>query len=114
MVSGLCFLVALFIGPIVQYIAPQATGPALILTAMLLIPFLKHINFHKFDEAIPGLLAMMMIPFTFNIGNGAALGYASMVCLILGGRWKKINVIQAVIIVLSILMLVVHAFVDHD
>lgn len=43
MISGLLFFVALPLGPIVPYIVSEATGPALIITAMLLMPFLKRI-----------------------------------------------------------------------
>ena len=129
-VCGLLFLVFLPLGPIVPFITSEATGPALIITALLLIPFLKRknelksqsvnfidISWDKLEELLPATFTMIMIPFTYSIADGAALGYfrgerwliCSSYCLILVwifiGKWRNIKIANWVLIVVSILQL---------
>lgn len=72
--AGLMFLLCIFIGPIITFVAAEATGPALIITATLLIPFLRHLRFDRYEEVLPALITMIVIPFSYSIGNGAAFG----------------------------------------
>lgn len=114
-------MVSIFLKPIIQYIAPEATGPALIITAMLLIPFLKHLRFDRYEEVFPGsemnfllnieaLFTMIMIPFSFSIGNGAAFGYCFILTWIFVGKWRKITPIMWVLIFLSLLQILSNIF----
>jgi len=105
-ISGFLFIISIFIGPIVQYIAPEATGPALMITAMLLLPMMKHLNFDRFEEVLPAAFTIIAIPFTFSIADGAALGYCFLLSWVLAGKWKKVTPIMWVLMTLSALQII--------
>ncbi len=101
---------SLFIGPIVRYIAAEATGPALVITAMLLVPMMKHLNYDRFEEVLPAAFTIIAIPFTFSVADGAALGYCFLVCWVIGGKWRKLSAMNWVLILLSAFQIVASLF----
>ncbi len=91
-VTGLLFLVALFIAPVFGVIPTAATAPALIVVGSLMI---SHISEIKWDDpviAVPAFLTMTAIPLTFSIANGIAFGFTAYTLLkILRGEFRKVN-----------------------
>src|SRR5471032_3053922 len=68
-VTGLLFVSALFVAPVVGGI-PAATAPALIIVGSLMISVVAEIQWDDPEIAIPAFLTMMTIPLTFSIANG--------------------------------------------
>jgi AGZA family xanthine/uracil permease-like MFS transporter len=76
-VTGLLFLVAVFVAPLVGAIPSAATAPALILVASLMISHAAEIDWKDAEAAIPAFLTIVTIPLSFSIANGLAFGFVA-------------------------------------
>ena len=74
-VTGVCFLLALFFAPLAGIVPAQATAPALIVVGYLMIRVVRDIPFGDFDEGFPALLTLAVMPFTYSITNGIGAGF---------------------------------------
>jgi len=90
--TAVFFLIAAFLSPIALAIPGQATAPALIIVGVLMASPLLEINLNDFTEAFPAILTAVMMPFTFSIATGLALGFVAYVALnLLAGKAAKIH-----------------------
>ncbi|WP_274648962.1 NCS2 family permease [Paenibacillus humicola] len=79
--TGIAFLIALFLWPVVSLIPDAATAAALIIVGVLMMQSVKDIDFGDMVYAIPAFLTIAFMPFTYNIANGISLGIVSYVVL---------------------------------
>lgn len=73
-ITGLLFLVTMFVAPYAQLVPLAATAPALIIVGGLMLLPLTEVEWEDPMSAIPAFLTVAMIPFTFSIANGLAFG----------------------------------------
>ena len=73
-VVGILFLMAIILAPVAGMIPVQATSPILIMVGVLMLDSLRKIDFENFDEMLPALLVVIIMPFTYSIANGIAWG----------------------------------------
>lgn len=91
-VTALCFLPCLFIAPLVSMIPAVATAPVLICVGLLMFKSISELKMTAFEEWIPGVLTIIMIPLTFSITKGLMWGLFVQLILFIGaGHFKKIN-----------------------
>jgi adenine/guanine/hypoxanthine permease len=91
-VTGVLFLAALFIAPLVGAIPGAATGPALILVGSMMATVLAEIKWDDPEIAIPAFLTIMTIPLTFSIANGLAFGFSAYTAIkVLRGKFRDVN-----------------------
>jgi AGZA family xanthine/uracil permease-like MFS transporter len=91
-VTGILFLVALFVAPLVGAIPPAATGPALILVGCMMATVLAEIQWNEMEIAVPAFLTIMTIPLTFSIASGLAFGFSSYTAMkIFRGKFREVN-----------------------
>jgi AGZA family xanthine/uracil permease-like MFS transporter len=76
-VTGACFLLALFFAPLAGVVPAQATAPALIVVGYLMSRVVREIRFDDFEEGFPALLTLTMMAFTYSITNGIGAGFVS-------------------------------------
>ncbi len=89
---GLLFLGAMFFAPLAGMIPGYATAGALIYVAMLMTTGLAHIEWEDYTDTIPAIVTAVMMPLTFSIANGIALGFVSYVVLkLLTGQTDRIS-----------------------
>ena len=89
---GFLFLIAVFFSPLASIIPAHATAGALIYVAILMMSGMEKLNWSDSSELLPALIIIVMIPLTFSIANGIALGFISYVVLkIASGQFKKIS-----------------------
>ena len=74
-VTGACFLLALFFAPLAGVVPAQATAPALIVVGYLMSRVVREIPFADFEEGFPALLTLTVMPFTYSITNGIGAGF---------------------------------------
>ena len=92
-VTGLMFLVALFIAPLIGAVPAAATAPALIVVGALMISAIGDIDWEDPLVAVPAFLTLITIPLTFSIANGLAFGIISHVLLKLAsGQGRRVSV----------------------
>jgi AGZA family xanthine/uracil permease-like MFS transporter len=91
-VTGILFLIALFVAPAVGVIPAAATAPALIIVGCLMVSHIGEIDWSDPMIAIPAFLTMTAIPLTFSIANGLAFGFTSYTLLkIFRGEFRKVS-----------------------
>jgi len=91
-VTGILFLAALFVAPVLGAIPASATAPALIIVGCLMISHISEINWSDPLLAIPAFLTMTAIPLTFSIANGIAFGFTAYTLLkVLCGQFRTVN-----------------------
>ena len=73
-VTGVLFLLTMFVAPYAQLIPLAATAPALIIVGGLMLLPLREVDWEDAYSAIPAFLTVAMIPLTFSIANGLAFG----------------------------------------
>ena len=89
---GALFLVAIFFSPLAEIVPPYATAGALIYVAILMLSGMEKLDWSDFTELLPALIMIIMIPLTFSIANGIALGFISYVVMkIFTGNIKNIS-----------------------
>ncbi|MCH1925191.1 NCS2 family permease [Shewanella sp. C32] len=92
-VVGLLFLAALFISPLAGMVQPYATAGTLFYVAILMMSSLLHVEWDDLTEAAPMVVAALVMPFTYSIANGIALGFISYAIIkVLCGRYKDLNI----------------------
>jgi AGZA family xanthine/uracil permease-like MFS transporter len=74
-VTGVLFLLAIFLSPLADLIPLQATAPVLILVGFLMAGLIKGIDFSDFEEGFPALLTIVLMPLTFSITVGIGAGF---------------------------------------
>ena len=90
-VAGL-FLLCLFFSPLAGAVPAFATAPALLFVAVLMTGGLVQVDWEDLTEAAPVVITAIMMPLTFSIANGIALGFISWTAIkVLSGRWKELN-----------------------
>lgn len=91
-VTGLLFVVALFVAPLAGSIPTSATAPALIVVGSMMMTVVTEIAWKDPEIAVPAFLTMIAIPLTFNIANGLAFGFCAWTLLKLArGRFREVN-----------------------
>ncbi|WP_223789134.1 NCS2 family permease [Marinicella meishanensis] len=72
---ALLFLLSLFLSPLAGMIPPYATAAALLFVAMLMLAALRSVAWDDASEYIPVLLTALIMPFSFSISDGIAVGF---------------------------------------
>lgn len=102
-VTGLLFLVSVFLAPIFTTIPGFATAPALLFVGFLMITAVTQIDFDDMTEAIPAYLCLMAMPLMYSISEGIAVGVISYVVInVVCGKVKKITPLMYVLAVLFV------------
>lgn len=86
------FFVALFFSPLVSIIPAYAVAPALLFVAVLMSAGLAKVDWADLTEAVPVLVTVLMMPFTFSIVQGIAFGFISyMVMKVFTGQASSLS-----------------------
>tara|TARA_X000000368_G_C23052514_1_gene722166 strand:+ start:1191 stop:2489 length:1299 start_codon:yes stop_codon:yes gene_type:complete len=80
-VVGVLFIIAIFFSPLAAMVPPYATAGALIYVAILMLTGIEKLNWSNSIEILPALIIIIMIPLTFSIADGIALGFLSYIVL---------------------------------
>jgi AGZA family xanthine/uracil permease-like MFS transporter len=93
-VTGLVFVVALFLTPVATMVPAQAATPALVAVGFLILAgSIRDIDWSDFTIAIPAFLTMLLMPFTYSITNGIGIGFLAFCLLRLAaGRGREVPV----------------------
>ncbi len=91
-VTGVLFLLAVFLSPIAGLIPNQATAPALVLVGYLMFTLVKDIPVADLEEGLPALLTIILMPLTYDITVGIGAGFVSWVLLkVVKGKFSAIH-----------------------
>ena len=103
-VTGVLFLLSIFLSPVFCAIPGFATAPALIYVGFLMIGSVVEINMEDLSEAIPAYLCLIGMPLFYSISEGIVFGVISYVVInVFCGKAKKITPLMYVLAILFVL-----------
>ncbi|MGW0596404.1 NCS2 family permease [Streptomyces sp. NPDC002776] len=92
LVTGGLFTLALFLTPLLTIVPLQAAAPALVAVGFLMMTQVKHIDWDRYEIAIPAFLTIAVMPFTYSITNGIGAGFVAYVVIkAVLGRAKEVH-----------------------
>lgn len=90
--SGILFLLSLFLIPILKLIPNGVISSVLIFIGILMIQTFFDIEKGDIIDTISMIFIISLIPFTYNIVNGIALGFIAYTILkVASGKWNEIS-----------------------
>jgi len=103
-VTALLFVLALFFSPLAQMIPVYATSAALIFVAVLMISTITNVKWDDLTESAPVVITAVMMPLTYSIAEGIAIGFLTYAAVkLLSGKAKEVNISVYVIAALALL-----------
>ena len=97
-VTGIAFLLATFLSPLVAMVPYEAATPALVVVGFLMMTQIAGISWKKLEIAIPAFLTIILMPFTYSITVGMGAGFVSYVVLKAAtGKAKEIHVLMWIV-----------------
>lgn len=98
LVTGLCFIVAMFLSPIARLIPSAATSTALVWVGVLMMSSVTKIEWTDPVAALPAFLTIAVMAFGYEISYGIGIGMISSVIVrVCTGKIKTISVVTWII-----------------
>lgn len=98
LVTGLCFIVAMFLSPIAQLIPRCATATALIWVGVLMMSSVTKIDWSDAADAIVAFMTFMVMLLGYSISKGIGMGIITFILVrLFTGKVKEISVATWVI-----------------
>jgi AGZA family xanthine/uracil permease-like MFS transporter len=92
LVVALCFLLALFFHPLILMVPAVATAPALVIVGIFMMQSAARLPLDDFAKAVPAILTIILMPLTFSISEGLALGFLVYVVFMVGvGKGRTVS-----------------------
>lgn len=108
-IAGLLFLVAAFFIPVIKLIPDSAIAPILIIIGSLMLQNIRNLELKDLSESFPALFIVAMIPFTYSIADGIAIGFILYPILKIAiGKWREVSPTLYVIAGLFLMNFVFH------
>ena len=102
-VTGVMFLLTLFLAPLAGLIPPEATAPALVIVGVLMVGSVANIDFEDFTEAFPAFLTIIFMPLAYSIADGIAFGFiAYPVVKLVAGKAKEVHWLVYILALISL------------
>ncbi|MFI0794288.1 NCS2 family permease [Micromonospora rubida] len=104
LVTGVLFLLAMFLAPLSLVVPFEAASTALVVVGFLMMTAVRTIDWTDYEIAIPAFLTIVMMPFTYSISNGIGAGVISFVVVKLAkGKAREIHPLLYGVAVLFVL-----------
>ncbi|WP_122818665.1 NCS2 family permease [Nocardioides pantholopis] len=97
-VTGLLFLLATFLSPLVAVIPNEAAVPALVLVGFLMMQQVRGIDWDDIEIALPAFLTIVLMPFAYSISAGIGAGFLAFVLIkVVRGKVAQIHPLMWVV-----------------
>ncbi|QTE29031.1 NCS2 family permease [Pengzhenrongella sicca] len=80
-VTGIAFLLATFLSPLVAVVPYEAATPALVIVGFLMMMQVSGISWKNYEIAIPAFLTIILMPFTYSITVGIGAGFITFIVI---------------------------------
>ncbi|WP_336645864.1 NCS2 family permease [Microbacterium sp. USHLN186] len=91
-VTGVVFLIAMFLTPLTSIVPTEIAAAALIIVGAMMMAQIRHIDFSDFRVLMPVFLTVTVMPLTYSIANGIGAGFVSWVLIqSLSGRARLVS-----------------------
>jgi AGZA family xanthine/uracil permease-like MFS transporter len=96
--TAVCFLLALFLTPLILMIPSVAVAPALVVVGIVMFEGVTDLDLRKFEIAAPAILTILTMPLTYSISTGIGIGLIAMAVLGIGaGHARQITAVTYVL-----------------
>ena len=97
-VTGVLFLLATFLAPLVAVVPYEAATPALVIVGFLMMQQVKGIDWDDLEIAIPAFLTIVLMPFTYSITAGIGAGFVTYVFIkLVRGKARAVHPLMWVV-----------------
>jgi AGZA family xanthine/uracil permease-like MFS transporter len=104
--TSLLFLLSLVFIPVIGIVPAYATAPPLIIVGILMVGQIRNINFDSYEEFIPSIFTIILMPLSFSISTGMACGFLTWgIIKIMLFKFKEISFVMYLIMALSLISL---------
>ena len=79
LVTGTLFLAAMFVGPLAEIVPTEVAAAALVIVGTMMFSQLRHVDVSEFSVALPVVLTIAVMPFSYSIANGIGVGFVTWV-----------------------------------
>ncbi len=94
-VTGIAFLLATFLAPLVNMVPSEAAAPALVVVGFLMFSQVTGIDWKNVEVAIPAFLVAVIMPFTYSIAAGIGAGFIAFVVIkVARGKAKEVHLLM--------------------
>jgi AGZA family xanthine/uracil permease-like MFS transporter len=80
-VTGIVFLIAMFLTPLTSIVPTEIAAAALIIVGAMMMAQIRYIDFTDFRVLLPVFLTVSVMPLTYSIANGIGAGFVSWVLI---------------------------------
>lgn len=106
-VTGVLFLLSIFLAPLVEMVPYEAATPALVVVGFLMMMQVTDISWKDYEIGIPAFLTIIMMPFSYSISVGIGMGFLAFVILMIArGRIRQIHPLMWIVTVLFVIYFV--------
>jgi AGZA family xanthine/uracil permease-like MFS transporter len=77
LVTGVLFLAAMFVSPLASIVPTEVAAAALVIVGAMMVSQLRHIDITDFSVALPVVLTVATMPFSYSIANGIGVGFVA-------------------------------------
>ena len=107
-VTGILFLLALLITPLVGIVPMFAAAPSLVMVGVFMFKSVKDLDLQDIKIAVPAFITIIFMPLTYSISIGLSFGFVSYIIMHAVAReWHKINLILWIIGALSVVNIII-------
>jgi AGZA family xanthine/uracil permease-like MFS transporter len=91
-VTGLAFLLSVFLAPLVHIVPAEAATPALFFVGFLMMAQVIHVDWEDPEQGIPAFLTIVLMPFTYSITVGIGAGFIAYALIkVVRGKAKEVH-----------------------
>lgn len=91
-ITGVLFLLAMFITPITSIVPSEIASAALVIVGALMMAQIRYVDLKDFSVLLPVFLTITVMPLTYSIANGIGAGFISWVIIrSLSGKAREIS-----------------------
>ena len=102
-VTGLAFLAAVFLSPIINMVPSEAASPVLVFVGFLMIEQVVDVDWSDPEVGIPAFLTIILMPFSYSITVGIGVGFLAHVFIkVIRGHAKRVHPLMYVVAALFI------------
>jgi adenine/guanine/hypoxanthine permease len=108
-VTGVLFLLSIFLAPLVKIIPSEAAVPALVLVGFLMMQQVSGISWTDAEIAIPAFLTIILMPFTYSISIGIGAGFLAYVLIkAVKGKATQVHPLLWIVAALFLIYFAIH------
>jgi AGZA family xanthine/uracil permease-like MFS transporter len=71
----------MFVSPLASIVPTEVAAAALVIVGVMMMSQLRHIDISEFSVAMPVVLTVATMPFSYSIANGIGVGFVAWVVL---------------------------------